>query len=356
MQAIDKQKLLIHASQSRELFGLGLDRVPHALLLCGAPGLGKLQFAQQLAQVLICERIEHSESGPVSCGSCPSCQMFVADTHPDLRTISPENDDDDSEASGNDIAGKLAEPNAVPVAKAKAKKKGNATIKIAAIRAVEDFVFVGSHRQGRRVVVITDAEAMNPVAANSLLKILEEPPATVYFILITSKPDRLLRTLVSRCRQLSFNTPSALEAREVLKSLEVPHRSDALLSLAGGAPFQVARWHESGLVDVLEALLQTLQRPGTYPIALAERWDALLKKDSSLRMDLLVEAVQRWTLSHAIKARQQLTQDVFLGWRALLQCRRSASHPLNQLLFLEELASHALRAVGATMSPQGGTR
>jgi DNA polymerase III subunit delta' len=350
LQAIENKSLDAYVDQSRELLRAGIARVPHAVLLCGAPGLGKLDFAERFAQVLLCERTELTEAVPQACGVCSSCQMCAANSHLDLRVIRPESDDEEVERSSGSGDEKSRDSGALTTIKTKPKKRASGSIKIAAIRALEDFVFVGSHRQGRRVVVITEAEAMNSVAANSLLKILEEPPATVYFILLTSKPDRLLRTLVSRCRQLSFVRPSVTEARKKLAELGIPSPSDAVLSLAGGAPFQIARWHENGLIDALKTLLETFQRPGASSAALAERWDALLTKDAGLKMEIVVEAVQRWVLETAIKARRQLTPEMFVCWRALLQSRRSASHPLNQLLFLEELASHALRATAPTLT------
>ena len=348
MQAIDNNNLAIHKTQWDALLCLGLERLPHALLLVGAPGLGKRQFAQQLVSLLLCEQADPKAVSPNTCGVCPGCRWLAAESHPDVRYVSPETDEDE-DASG---AGSSAEPAVSPTAKAKAKKRGRASIKVAAIRDLEDFVFVGSHRQGRRVVLITDADAMNNIATNALLKILEEPPTTVYFILITSNRDRLLPTLRSRCRQLAFVRPSALDASLSLRELGLPKGSEALLPLAGGAPMQVLRWQQSDQVDGLKALLKTFHQPGNNPLVLAARWDDLLKKDEHLKMEFLVEAVQRWVVDSALASKAGINSSNFAGWRGLLQCRRAAGHPLNQLLFLEEIATHALRATGDLTPPR----
>ena len=203
-----------------------------------------------------------------------------------------------------------------------------------------------------RIVVITNADAMNVVAANALLKILEEPPLTVYFILITCNKDRLLQTLRSRCRVLGFVRPPAETASRYLAEHGMPKGSESLLSLAGGAPMQVVRWRESGQFDVLKALLQTFHQPGSSPLALAGRWDDLLKKNDNLKVEFLVEAVQRWIVDAALESAGEANHAMFAAWRALLQCRRSAKHPLNQLLFLEEIATHALRATSKPIVPQ----
>ena len=349
MQAIDNNRLAVHLTQWDALLRLGMERLPHALLLVGAPGLGKRQFAQQLVTLLLCEQVDAKAVSPQICGVCPGCRWLAAESHPDVRYVGPEADDADEDDPG---AGAGAEPVVSPTAKAKAKKRGRASIKVAAIRELEDFIFVGSHRQGRRVVLITDAEAMNNIAANALLKILEEPPATVYFILITSKVDRLLPTLRSRCRQLAFVRPSGQDAMASLRELGLPKGCDALLPLAGGAPLQVLRWQQNDQIEGLKALLKTFQQPGDNPLALAARWDDLLKKDEHLKMEFLVEAVQRWVVDTALASTAGVNSSSFAGWRGLLQCRRAAGHPLNQLLFLEEIASHALRATGHLAAPR----
>ena len=117
-------------------------------------------------------------------------------------------------------------------------------IPIAAIRALEDFVFVGSHRNGKRVIVITEAEAMQPGRGNALLKILEEPPASVYFILVSSRPKTLLPTIRSRCRAIPFSAPTAASAQEWIAAAKLPKDSARFLDLAGGAPLRVAQWNE----------------------------------------------------------------------------------------------------------------
>ena len=74
--------------------------------------------------------------------------------------------------------------------------------------ALLDFCGVGSHRGGVRVVVLYPAEALNIAAANALLKTLEEPPAGVVFLMVSARIDRLLPTIISRCRQWPMTVPA----------------------------------------------------------------------------------------------------------------------------------------------------
>lgn len=134
------------------------------------------------------------------------------------------------------------------------------------------------------------------------------------------------------------------------------------LHLAGGAPLQVVQWQEEGLIEPIDALIDSLSAPPSDPLALAGRWDSLLKGDSPFRLEHLVEGVQRWLfdlcqerLTGVVRYHQGWPRPgnvaglsptaLLAAWRELHAFRRSARHPLNQLLFLESLAAHTLRAL-----------
>ncbi|MDR3096551.1 MAG: DNA polymerase III subunit delta' [Paraburkholderia sp.] len=204
---------------------------PHALLLHGQAGIGKLQFAQHLAKGLLCES-PHADGQP--CGTCPACTWFAQGNHPDYRAVVPEA-----------LAGLVGPAGAADKEDAKADKgdadEGKKTrtpskeIRIEQVRALLDFTGVGSHRGGSRVVVLYPAEALNVAAANALLKTLEEPPAGVVFLLVSARIDRLLPTIISRCRQWPMSTPAPQEAQAWLAQQGVADPA-GLLAEAGGAP------------------------------------------------------------------------------------------------------------------------
>lgn len=345
MQDSDKKRIKWNDTIREQLLGQGLGRLPHAMLLVGPGGIGKTAFSEQLAALLLCESIR---PGQVACGECQACRWLDAGNHPDFRRVAPD-DDNEADAGANE---KVAEKS----------KKRSSSIRIDQIRELESFVFVGSHRNGNRVVLITEAEALNPAAANALLKILEEPPATVYFILVSTKTKSLLPTLRSRCRVIAFAPPDAAAAADWLRDAGLEKQAKRYLNLAGGAPMRVAQWKDQGQLVPIDALVESLISPAADPITLAARWDALLKGDSVFRMENLVEGVQRWLFDLAQermagqvryhegwsrpKDVHNLSPKALLSaWREINQFRRSARHPLNQLLFLENLAAHYLRAL-----------
>jgi DNA polymerase-3 subunit delta' len=350
-----------HLAQWITLLGGGLERIAHANLLTGPAGVGKHQFAAQLVALLLCEQVVEpagSAELPRACGTCPSCHWLDSDSHPDFRHVCA---DAESDAENEEAAPRATESK---------KKRASSVIKIDAIRALEDFVYVGSHRQGRRVVLISDADQMNGPAANALLKILEEPPASVYFILVTSRLRVLLPTIRSRCRLLAFRGPPRDQAEAWLRAHEADSRSGKFLDVAGGAPLQVLEWQKQGVLAALENALDALSR-AREPLALAKDWDDLLKREPVLTLDMLVEAVQRWLLDATLIAaglpvryhsRWNLPERgkvatlpvATKGWRELLRFKRSARHPLNQQLFLEEFSVFALHALNAGSA--GSTR
>ncbi|MBK8323267.1 MAG: DNA polymerase III subunit delta' [Betaproteobacteria bacterium] len=163
------------------------ERLPHALLVSGRAGIGKAAFAREFARSLLCE----SPQEGLACGACASCNWFSQGNHPDYREVLPEaaeEGDDDAPAEAS-------------------KEKKSLVIKIGQIRALGDLVSLSTHRAGFRVIVIRPAEALQPAAANALLKTLEEPPPATVIVLVSDRPARLLATIRSRCQVVALGGP-----------------------------------------------------------------------------------------------------------------------------------------------------
>lgn len=337
------------------LLAQGFERLPHALLFAGPRGAGKRALAEKLAATLLCESLgESTAEARRPCGECAACRWMEAGTHPDFRLVS--SDDGKETEDVTEEAGKKATD--------QAKKQAASSIGIDQIRALEDFVFIGSHRNARRVILITEAEAMTLPAANSLLKILEEPPPSVYFILISNNQKKLLPTLRSRSRLVPFSRPDDQAAAQLLKQAGLDAQAARYLDLAGGTPLRVMQWKNDGQLAAIDALVDSLASSPADPLMLAARWESLLKSkaENSFRMENLVEGVQCWLFDLAL---EQASGEVryhrgwprpkniaalnsvalLAAWREINIFRRSARHPLNPLLFLESLAIHYLRAL-----------
>lgn len=154
------------------------NRIPHAILLEGDNGTGRHTLMRFLSKAAVCI----GENLP--CGECRGCHLADTGTHPDITVISPED--------------------------------GKKNITVAQIRALRNEAYIKPHMAAKRVFVIDRADTMNEQAQNALLKVLEEPPGDIIFILIAESASALLDTIVSRCTVLSLVPPEMTEAVKYL--------------------------------------------------------------------------------------------------------------------------------------------
>ena len=177
-------------------------RIPHALLLSGPQGCGKLALALAFAQYLLCSNPQNDDA----CGSCPACKLSSRLSHPDLHFSFPviKTKQSETPVSDNfivqwkarlaqglyfsfedwlaDMGAENQQPLIFAAESASLQKK----------LALKPFL------DGRKVVIIWMADRMNEECANKLLKLIEEPPINTHFILTSQQPERLLPTIRSR--------------------------------------------------------------------------------------------------------------------------------------------------------------
>jgi DNA polymerase-3 subunit delta' len=142
-----------------------LGRVPHAYLFDGPEGVGKRSAAVGLGLALIC-----AQAPGKGCGRCDACRRILAGNHPDVRVI-------------------------VPATLQILKEQTDEIVRLASSRP---------HEAPARVLVLDEADRLNPNSANSLLKTLEEPYPGNHLVLVTTAPDRLLPTILSRTQRVRF--------------------------------------------------------------------------------------------------------------------------------------------------------
>lgn len=165
---------------------------PQAILIYGKDGLGKKEIANELAKYYLC----FNKSNQGYCDQCPSCQNFTNNTHGDFIVINSPND---------------------------------SQIGIDEIREMIDAMSLSSKLQHGRVVIIENAELLTLSAANSLLKILEEPSSDLLFILTADSLLKIIPTILSRCVKFKVNDPDFSHASAWMrgkitdKSLDLKH-------------------------------------------------------------------------------------------------------------------------------------
>ena len=190
-------KNLIGNAQVKQMLGrlLGSGRVSNSLLFAGDEGVGKRQFALELAKAFICKEPVDFQA----CRACPACRRA------DEFTLPTSDKGDDYERvffSKHPDIGMV-----IPFKR---------NVRINAIRDLEREANFRPYEAQARFFIIDDAEKMNDAAANALLKTLEEPPSTTYIFLITSRPDSLLPTIRSRCQTIRFAPVVAAEIEQYL--------------------------------------------------------------------------------------------------------------------------------------------
>ncbi|WP_158968822.1 DNA polymerase III subunit delta' [Paraglaciecola sp. L3A3] len=143
-------------------------KLHHAILVQGPSGLGKTKFVLNLAELLLCANPQLDKT----CGTCQSCRLNAASTHPDLHQVESE------------------------------KQIGVDLIRDAIKKLVGS-----AQMSGVKVLIIHHADTMTESSANALLKTLEEPTSSTFILLTTAKPERILPTIKSRCEKLILPSP-----------------------------------------------------------------------------------------------------------------------------------------------------
>lgn len=313
-------------------------QLPHALLFTGQRGIGKFDLAKLFAESLLCEM--PTPSGE-ACSRCPACNWLSQGNHPDFRLLQPD---------------AMAEEESEPETEAAGRKKASQQITIDQVRALDDFLHVGTHRHGVRVVLINPAEAMNRATANSLLKSLEEPIPSTLFLLVSNEASRLLPTIRSRCQVIQITQPDKHLAEQWLSDSGVKD-ARRWLALAGGSPLLAAELGGGSERAVLDVLLEQMVLGGKLnPLSAAAAVDKVLKGEKAVApLKRLVDWSQKWLLDLTL-ASQRLPPRFFVTQatpiaelagstdtgrllefhKKAIQYKAQCEQPLNSRLFLEE--------------------
>jgi DNA polymerase-3 subunit delta' len=224
-------------------------RQPHAVLLAGAPGLGKRAAAAWLAR-------RHLQLGPA--GELPEYPAVVPE-HPDLHWL--------------------------------VRPEDKHTIGIDLIRELIADLSLTSYQGGGKVAVIDPAHLMTRDAANSLLKTLEEPPGDVLLILIADRMGRLPATIFSRCQRIAFVPPPEGMSIDWLRRLRPEANWQAALDLAGGAPLAAVEALETlDQTDAMARDFSAVAEGRASPLDVAARWS---KFEPEFVLHWLCRQVQR---------------------------------------------------------------
>jgi DNA polymerase-3 subunit delta' len=249
----------------RRILKLALERgrVPNSLIFGGPDGVGKSDMALTLAKTLNCRTLTTD-----SCDECPSCRAIDSGTHPDVMVLTAEVRD----------------------------------VKIEQTRLLKQMAYLRPMIGKRRVFIIEEAENLNEPSANSLLKVLEEPPDFTHIILVTASPHRLVPTIRSRCQTLAFSPIGREEIEEILIDREFSPEQARILALLVEGNLERAldlewdavralkdeAWDLFASLDSADRSCLFLERFGAVPKAVQEEFGRVLELFSSFVRDMLL--------------------------------------------------------------------
>jgi len=289
------------------------NRLPHALMVAGDAGLGTWPLARMMALAVLCE--QPRADGP--CGDCPACRQAVAGVHPDLHSLTVQDE--------------------------------RSLISVDNVRDLID-AFSLTCRGQYRVTLIERAERMNVQAANALLKTLEEPPPGSLMVLTSQRADHLPATIRSRVQRLAVVEPDREAMLSWLVSVHGMDRAEAELAWFGGSKaLYMGQVPELDWKTATRALAELLDGQAS-PLNVAMRWQDLDVTQLSSWLLRLWNEIGRCQAGLPVQAPEILhtavrrlagaiDRDRWLRChRVLLTFARHAGHPLNRSLTLERLA------------------
>jgi DNA polymerase-3 subunit delta' len=229
---------------------LATGKLSHAYLFNGIDNSGMKEVAIALVEAIFC-------NGTDGCEACPSCRKIAGLRHPDLHLLQPD----------------------------------GVFIKIDQIRELQRELSYRPFEAPKKACIIEDADKMNPSAANSFLKTLEEPPGDAILILITTRVNAVLPTILSRCQQLRFPSLSTETIASQLRDKGADDDSARIAAaLAGGSIERAAEILEDDWLQSRKSLLEKVVglTPGEVSPLFAAAEESAKDKESAIHLvDLL---------------------------------------------------------------------
>jgi DNA polymerase-3 subunit delta' len=276
--------------------------IPHALLFTGIEGVGKRTVALIFAMACNCKgekkhgKTQSNMIGP--CGLCSACRKIGSGNHPDILFIKPS----------------------------------GPYIRIDQIRALVATLSMKPYEAVQRVVIISDAQAMNPEAGNALLKILEEPPDRTILIL-TAPTSELLPTIVSRCQNIRFNPISRKSIEEILIKNQGlrPGVARILATIANGSFSKAVSMHKNNWLIKRNWLINELAGISARPIGSLLAFAEKLSENKDTLQDSL-EMMTMWFRDLAVLG---YSPDKIINKDKLDQIHQAAKNMLTESLLLK---------------------
>lgn len=302
------KNILFHERIKKILQKAILDnKVSSAYLFWGIEGIGKSAIALEFAKTLNCEQPIVEKDSIAACDNCRSCKQISNFTHSNLNIIFSLPPAKSSDSTDSSIA-KLSDEQIQLIREQLAEKSRNiyhkisipnaTQIKINAIRELKRNLTMTSNLPGWRVAIILNAEEMTAEAANAFLKTLEEPHKRIVIILITSKKEMLLPTIVSRCQQIYFEPiPENIIEQYLIKEYNITQAEAKIIANFSQGSITTAKdFLESNIAENRNFIIETLRisLKNSYRLELAQKLDELINSKNKQNLENSLRLLQNW--------------------------------------------------------------
>ncbi len=304
-------------------------RIPHSLLFTGEDGIGKKFTAINFYMALNCEKrsLEHLDA----CNDCKECHLISNLIHPDMKIISPD-------------------------------EKGQ--IKVETIRELNEFLGLKPYGRGYRMIIIDDAHTLNISASNAMLKMVEEPPEKTIILLISSRPESMPETILSRCIRIHFS-PLSKEDSAIIKKRFNTLSED--IPLFTGRPGLYEKNNLDEYRNAMKTLREILYKNGYTPLKIGGReLQRIIELSLVYLRDIMVQSIMessqsafsdnissRFMMLNELSSRkdkvypQNISPEVIIEcYRKILDLKRMIVFNPNQNITINYL-SYILRSIGS---------
>ncbi|HEY4134271.1 MAG TPA: DNA polymerase III subunit delta' [Alphaproteobacteria bacterium] len=323
-------------------------RLHHAWLIAGPEGIGKATLASRFARFLLARGIAGKvsqsavEEGPSLFGdptppaadTAPATSLYIPPTDPVFQRLK-------SRGHGDLLA--------ITRGYDEKRKRERKVIVIDDVRQVRDFTSLTAAEDGYRVVIIDGAEDMNKSAENALLKVLEEPPKRMVFLLVSHAPGRLLPTTRSRCRLLTLRALADDDVAQLLAKHRpdlAPDEKAMLLRLADGSIGRALRLAEEGGVPLYREMVGLLGKLPDLDISAAHAFSGKLAPPTAVGYDLFGELLGDWIARMVRAGAGGSASEVLPGERELMD-RLAGRRGLDQWVEVWEKIAHLFARAAA---------
>ena len=280
------------------------ERVAHAYLLHGPDGVGKRAVAYEMARALQCPK-----QADEACDACPTCRKTRRMVHPDVHVNLPHPWSQEKDRDEEDMGKRIRRLGDNPYAAidyvrrpslSDPSETSNQQVYYRIDQVRQDIIQPMSLARGEgayKVNILIDAEKMREEAANTFLKLLEEPPPQTVFLLTTNRPEQLLPTILSRCQQLRFDPllPETIEQALVDRESMAPDEASMLSRMADGSYSRALELAENdALMTSRELVLDYFRAAYTQKVESLDSCIQELKSQGRERVKSVLRLMLRW--------------------------------------------------------------